>query len=410
MKKKQIVLAMILIFIFLLALGGCNSIKINKNYHQYSFDVTKGTFVKSLSNINFGKKDYNIYDNNGQLVETGEHFREDFIITFVPDKIGDNNNRMLASTSRIVYKDYIIDPTLGLFSAERWTYGRYEDKKDLEGIYNASGQKILLKDGNIYESYDGSNTVESFTEKIGEYKLNKNKDFVEINMLDGVKMSLLHYTYKNALEQTVSALVDTFFTYKKPKFTVMQDSIVEMYTKFFENKSTAGGMSDYELELISFPNATKFHKGVTFELDGENSQASIRDNILTFQGTGSVDIIYKYKNITDSVNVQILKFDIKENLTPEDKTFNVGDDFTFSQLFNMFVDYDYTSNLTTSITLNSTTLAEVENRNEVPGGLVSFNGVGDVTLNFVGRYVTTLEDGTQKSLVITKSITLKIEE
>lgn len=414
MKKKGLIMiiTVALAFVMLITLGGCNTLKLNKDYHLYTFEVEKGDFVKNINKITFEKKSYSIYDNTGKLADEGEYTMDSAAITFIPDKIGDAANRMAVAGIKYFYKDYIIDtaPAVANFYAERWTHTDFEDKEGLEGIYTLGGSRVLLNNGGLFVSYDGGNVLDSFTDKVGEYKLNKNKDFVEIEIYDTQKMCLLHFTYQNQYDQTVSALVDTFYSTKAPQITQVQDTMVEFYSQVFVSTSVGGDMANYELSLITFPGKNIITTGVTFETD--DTSATISGNKLTYAGTGTVDVSYKYKNYSGGATVSIVKFAIKDALTEEDKTFDEGDELSFNNIFMLFADFDFAGDrVDLSVSFKDTNLVTVESDAMVAGGLVSFDKKGEVTAVLTARYVTYLATNNAPNVVTaSKEIKLKIVE
>lgn len=273
MKKKSLAILIVIALVLIFVLAGCSGIKTNKDYYLYSFEFEKGTFVQNLAKISFDKDTYTSYDNTGTVDDIGEYLIEDSVISLVPDKIGDAN-RIARTANMYLYDTYIIDPTL---ISSRITLTQFGDREKIEGLYDAG---FYLKDGKIYDSYDGSNIIESYTEKVGEYKFNKNKDFINIEMDDGTKDCLLTFTYTDNLGQETRAFAPVFYSHKNPKVEAMKDAVVQMYTQVFENKSSDGSSANYELKLISFPDKNVFNNNVSFEIVGANPNATDRKSVV----------------------------------------------------------------------------------------------------------------------------------
>lgn len=388
MKKKQLTIFVVLVmFVLLLALAGCNNIKLNKDYHLYSFAFEKGTMAESSARYSFSKKGYEQFSPLSRLLATGEYVKKDSSITLIPDKMGDAN-RMGATRRLILDGKYIVDPAAANVT-ERVEPTRFEKTDGLEGIYDIG---LCLKGGKIYTSIDGSDTPDSYTELVGEYAKNKRKkEFIEImfyensiGMPTGEKMVFLHFKFTNEFGEATSALANEFYATKLPKIRKVKDALLELETKTFKNEDAG----KYQLKLISYPDKKVLKKGVTFEMvDANDTGATISGSTLSMQGTGTVTIRCKYDNRVVEEDVSIVDFRLKADLPAGDRSYNVDDEKTFRTVINAIADYSPGAIL--SIEPDSTALVQIVN------GELHFLATGRVTVTLVARYVDIQADGTQ---------------
>ncbi len=411
MKKKQLaILVILVVFVLMLALAGCNNIKLNKDYHLYSFAFEKGTMAEGSARYSFTKKGYEQFSRFSALLATGEYVKKGSAITLIPDKIGDGN-RMVATRSLFLDGKYIIDPTAATIITERVEPIRFQKTDSLEGMYDMG---LYLKGGKIYTSTDNSDTPDSYTELVGEYAKNKRKkEFIEVmfyrDLTDtpiqaGEKMVLLHFKFTNEFGENTSALTSEFYATKLPRIKKVKSSLIELDTRIFKDNSAAnGGMGKYDLKLINFPDKKAFNKGVTFEIADDNgTDATISGNTLRLQGTGTVTIRYKYNKIVAEEDVYIVGLSLKDGLTAGAKTYSVGDKETFATVINKLATYSPGARL--SIELPSST-----NLVQIMDGKIHFLSDGTVTVRLVARYVDSLADGTQLVRNLTVEVDLIIE-
>lgn len=393
--KKKILLVSAILIIFLLGVfaAGCNEVKTGEDYYRYTYDSTQGQFVQNNAKITFEKTDYYMYNNNGQVINVGTHTTNNNTISLIPDLIG-NASQIAATTSMFVSDEYIIDPT-SVFSRVAET--QFEDRAELEGIYD---NNLKLSDGKIFESIDGSNTDESFTDNIGDYKINKKKDFITFNLNNGTVFILLRFEYTDAFGYNVNGLATSFYSYKEPKTDDIAISDVELADKIFLNKSTGGGSANYNLSLLTYPKKEIVTEGITYSIVGVNNNASITGSELSYNGTGSVQIEYKYGNITGTEWVYIVDIDIITNITDAQRTYNVGDIEDFDDILSDLTIYDSYWFTYESVEISDETKAEISN------GAVEFKAIGTVEATLRARYVLTYKDGT--SQVIEKVVTINL--
>lgn len=241
MKKRLFFILMVIVILLcsLLFTTSCNNVKKDKDYCLYTYEPVQGKFVKNNSKYIFEKENFYVYDNANTLINYGEYQVNNNVVSLIPDKIG-NANRLAATTSIILYKEFLINltrPTVALRTAPT----AFEDRSDLEGIYSLG---FKLNNGNVYQSSDNSNTPSSFTEKIGRYQTNKDKDFLEIYEDGGFVQSFLIFSYTDRYGYEVKGLTQDFFCHKKIKFKKIDRTIVEFEKTIYENKSSGGGAAE----------------------------------------------------------------------------------------------------------------------------------------------------------------------
>lgn len=398
MKKKVLFTTLIIVFalIMVFVATGCNKVRTGKDYNLYTYEPLKGDFVMNTDKYVFDKNNYYAYDNTNTVANYGEYETENGVISLIPDKIG-TANRLAATTSILFYKEYLIDLTNPAI-ALRVGQTTYEDRSDLEGIYTLG---VKLNSGKVYESIDGSNTPSSFTERIGTYEINKDKDFLTVYEDAGIVNSFLMFTYTDSFGYEVLGLTKNFYSHKKPDFKATSETMVEIKTTIFENKSTDGGTANYDLSLISYPNK-KAVSGVTYRIMGANPQAAINGNSLSFTGTGSVRIEYSYSNFKGSAWIYIVDFKIKAGLPDAARTFNVGDIEDYDDIIAAVADYVSYGFTFESIEINNSTKAEAKN------GSVEFKEAGTVEAILTIRNVIAYADGTDQVLELKVNIHLII--
>lgn len=396
-KKISLLLTLVLITVIAFTITGCNSVRTSKDYYLYTYDALVGNFVKSNAKIEFKKDTYELYNNNGRVIDVGNHSTNNGLVSFVQDKRGANYNQIANVFNMYAYKSYLVETTQMTSRVSELTY---EDRSDLEGVYDAG---FMLKDGVIYDSIDGSNVESSFIEKAGTYSINKNKDFITTVDNDGTVNILLMMTYVDAFGYKVKALAARFYTYRSPRLKDVEVSAVELENKVFLNKSTGGGSAAYELALMSYPNKERVGGTITYAIVGTNANATISGSTLNYTGTGSVQIEYTYGNIKDTEWVYIVDLKIKDTLTAADRTYDVGDIEDYDDILWALADYDGHWFGYESVTISNEAKAESKN------GAVRFKEVGTVDATLTIRYVSTFKDGSTKVVEKSQNVNIIIE-
>ncbi|HHT83780.1 MAG: hypothetical protein ACOYEC_02345 [Christensenellales bacterium] len=398
MKKRLLVIlsALLAILCALLVLTACNTLKKGKDYNLYTFEPLMGKFVRNSSKIIFDKKQkYFIYDNSNILTNTGEYRDNNNYLTLIPDNVGDQN-RMEAVESFYRYNSYIVHiPT----SNQRKGETQFEDLSSLEGIYTSN---IKIKNDKIYKSCDGSNLPESFTEEIGTYAVKG--DFVIFYTESNQIRVYLQFTYVNSLGYTVRCLTDTFYSYKAPNFSSIDNAFVEMEKTIFYLEGDEEEEASYSLNLIAYPSKQRISEGVEYVITDIDSEAAVAGSVLTFKGTGRVNIKYRYGSFIDSASIYIVKFDLRDNLTEQQRTYQIGDRVSYQNMVSSKCQFNSSPAYDTSIKINNSSLAEAKN------GYITFNESGTVNVTLVIRYKKARPSGKTETLTLEKNIDLIITE
>lgn len=399
MKKKSFYTAIIavLVLVMLFVTTGCNNIRTDKDYSFYTYEMTQGTFMKNTGKFVFNKNNYFVYDNTNTVVSYGEYEQDNSVISLIPDKIG-TANRLAATFSIVRYKEYLIDltaPTVILRVGET----TFEDRSDLEGIYSAN---IKLSKGKVFESADRSDTPTSYTEKVGTYEINKDKDFITFYRDGGTVSAFLIFTYTDTYGYEVKGLTQRFYSHKKVNFKQLDQTIVEYEKSFFQNKSTDGGTASYPLSLISYPSKERVSGDVSYRIVGTNPQASLNGSTLSFTGTGAVQIEYTYGTFKGTKWIYIIDFKLKTANPDSARTFNVGNTVNYRNIISAVADYTRYAFTHESIEIKNSTKAEAK------GGFVTFKEAGTVEAILTIRNVNTYADGRVEALELKQSIHLII--
>lgn len=391
MKKKLLLLTLMLLILSLaFAITACNEIKTSKDYYLYTYQPTQGTFIKNSGKITFDKDNYSIYNNSGQIIDVGEFSNNNGIASFIPDKIGDTANRITATTSMYVHDRFIIETAQVI---NRVTDTQFEDKTDLDGRYS---NNIYLRGGIIYSSIDGSDVDESFVEKIGTYKINKNKDFVIFYNDNGTTTILLQFEYIDAFGNKVCGLANRFYSYKTPKIKDISVTSMELAKKIFIKSDN----NSYELSLLAYPNKNIITNDVIYKIANIDPNASINGSTLTYNGTGNVQIEYTYNSFKNIERVYIVDFTLKTTLTDTDRTFNVGSVVDYDDLISQICIYDNNWNTYESVIISNNEKAECSNSQ------INFKEKGTVQAELIVRHVITLLDGSKQ--VIEKKLAISL--
>ena len=371
---------------------GCNRIRTSKDYYLYTYDDIVGNFVQSNAKITFDKDIYTMYNNAGRVTNIGEHSTNNNYVSFVPINIGANNNPLTQVTTFYVYKSYLI-PTNQIIS--RVSETNYEDKSDLEGIYDAG---FKLRKEKVYVSIDGSGTNASYIEEVGSYESNRRKDFINFTAADGSVEILLVFEYQDAFGNDVKALAPIFYSYKTPRTRDIKVSALELKDKVFINKSVDGGSAEYELSLLSYPSKGTINKDVKYSIVGVNPNATISGSTLTFTGTGLVQIEYEYGKAKSSEWVYIVDLELKNNLTDGQRTFAVGSFADYDDIILQVANYSNYGFTFESVVIKDSDKAKASN------GEVAFLQEGNVNVDLIVRHVQNFKDGSTK--VVEKTVSL----
>lgn len=387
-KKALIILIVLSILATITMLSGCNRVRTSKDYYLYTYQGVLGDFAKNTSKITFDRDNYTIFNNNGTVINVGEHSTNNGMVSFVPDKIG-NVSQIAATTCMYVYDQYLIE-TAQVIS--RVSNLQFEDKSDLEGIYNAG---FKLSDEIIYESTDGSDSESSYTEKVGTY--DENRDFVICYYETGAVVVLLQLEYVDGFGNKVCGLAPRFYSYKDPSLKNIKVSGIELYDKIFV-KSTSG---TYDLSLLVYPKKSVVTDDVTYKVLTNTVNASINGKTLTFNGTGNVQIEYSYDNYKNTELVYIVDTTVKAGIVDADRTYSVGDVEDYDDIISKVA--DYLSDWSTYEYVEISNTAKAESKN----GSVTFKEAGTVDVVLYVRYLRNYADGDEK-VVETKITTITL--
>ncbi len=400
MKKNirfMVLVGVLLTFILIFATGCNYKLKTNTEYNLYTFEPLKGTFAKNISKYVFTKNTYSMYDNTNTLADYGEYQSDSDVISLIPDKIGDEN-RINATNSIILYKDYLIDLSYSniVFRSPETVYG---ERSSLEGIYEDT---IKLKDGKVYQSRDDSASPDSFTEQIGTYSLNKDKDFITLYVDEEGTMSFLIFSFTNRLGAEVKGLTPAFYTCKKIKFKEVSPNVVELQQTIFGSKSVNDGIANYELALIGYPNKNKITSGVTYSVLSSNPTATIENNQLKVAGTGAIEIEYTYKHFKDSVWVYIVDFSLIPDNPDSARTFYVGDTASYEDIISAVANYEKYYFTYFSVEIKNTTKAKAQM------GEVEFLETGTIEVDLILRNAVKKADDAYEVVEIKQTVFLII--
>jgi len=389
MKKKLPIIMIFIILTMCLGIYGCNEVKTSKDYYLYTYQTVLGDFLKNTAKISFSGDEYTFSNNNGMVTNLGIHSEENGKVSFVPDKIGDNS-QIAATTYMIVYKEFLIEPAM---ISSRVGETIYEDRDELEGIYTGG---FKLSDGKIYESVDGSDTDESFTEMTGVYE--ENKDYIVFRLDDGTIQVLLTFIYEDGFGNKVASLVNRFYSYKTPNLKTLEQSFIELDKKVYAKSDS----NTYDLGLIVYPERDIVTEGVTFKVIG-NSGAAVTGRTLSFNGTGSVTIEYEYNGSKKTESIRVIDFALKSGLTDAQRTYSIGDVEAYSSVLFALTDYydDFAATYE-SVTITDTEKAECES------GFVTFKAAGTVAATLTVRYVRNYADGREQILELTETVNIII--
>ncbi len=368
--KKLTILIIISLFAILLAITGCTH-RLKREYHYYSFESLKGNFVQYTSKFIFKKDSYFHYDETNTITNLGEYFLDNDTISLVPDKVGDTN-RIALTESIIFYKDYLIDLD-SIDTIYRYSEQVYGERSQLEGQYTSSNNNtIYLDKKKIYISSDNSNIPQSFTTQIGTYVLNKNKDFLTFCIDGEATHGFLIFDYIDEYGKKVKGLTSSFYCSKKKiKFSTVQECIVEMQDTLFLNKAVDNNPAQYDLALTSYPNGESITEGVSFSIISP-SDATIDGNTLKTSTAEALNIKYEYKHFKGTAWIYITDFHLKSNLTASQRTFHIGDEITFQDLFLQVAEFTKRQFSYETVQIKNSAKAEVEN------GKVTFLEVGTI--------------------------------
>lgn len=217
MKKISIILVSLITVACIFLLTGCNLIKYNRNYYEYSYSSVQQKFLASGLNVKFDNSNgyslkyldqtfygtfqinssfnkINTVFNESDLAAYKEMFRQMYIAKGYSENDAKNlSDNLTVEDSYYIYKDYIFrsEDILGAKT--------FNSKGNIEGIYSIPSifdTRVLFSNGNIYsekvkysEEYEiipvGNYEIKGETIKISKTEDNEVASFIlaDINLV-----------------------------------------------------------------------------------------------------------------------------------------------------------------------------------------------------------------------------------